>query len=577
MASNSAIHPFKRFLELLKPDRKLVFTIYIYAIFAGLISLTLPLGIQAIINLIVGGQTSTSWILLVILVIIGVIIVGFFQVRQLSINEILQQKIFSRASFDFAYRIPRFKLDKVKTSYLPELINRFFDTMSVQKGLSKILIDFSTAFFQIVFGLLLISFYHPFFILFSLLLVVLIFVIARFTFPKGLKTSIEESHHKYATAHWLEELARNVETFKMANDSKLPLEKNDENTEQYIKARRSHFSVLVNQYTLLIIFKALVTAGLLLIGGFLVFQQQMNIGQFVAAEIIIILIISSVEKMIFTLESIYDILTAVDKLAVVTDLPLEEFLSERRDVKNGKGIKIKVNNFTLADENSGHKFLNNINLEIEPGEKVCITGKSNAGKTIMLQLLSGWFDYYTGNILFNDIPLRELNLTALRKQIGDCMSTEGIFQGTIGENIGLGRDYITYKELQYVADIVGLSEYIESQPNGFQKMLYPGDRTMPKRVKQQILWARGIIGDKSLILWEDVFGMVSYKEKYNFVDYLTSKELKQTVIIVSNDLKIIESCDRAIGMDSGVILYNISGKDAKDHHWFQEICLNKNA
>lgn len=577
MASSSTVHPFKRFLDLLKPDKKLVFTIYIYAIFAGLISLTLPLGIQAIINLIMGGQTSTSWILLVVLVIIGVIIVGFLQVRQLSINEILQQKIFSRASFEFAYRIPRFKLNQIKAVYLPELINRFFDTVSVQKGLSKILIDFSTAFFQIVFGLILISFYHPFFILFSLLLVVLIFLIARFTFPKGLKTSINESHHKYATAHWLEELARSVETFKMATDSKLPLKKNDENTEAYIKARRSHFNVLENQYTLLIIFKALVTAGLLLIGGFLVFQQQMNIGQFVAAEIIIILIISSVEKMIFTLESIYDILTAVDKLAVVTDLPLEDFLSGSRDLGNGKGLKVKITKLTLTDEHSTHRFLNNINLEIEPGEKICITGKSNAGKTIILQLLSGWFDFYNGNILFNDIPLRELNLTHLRKQIGDCMSTEGIFQGTIGENIGLGLESVNYSTLQEASDIVGLSEYLESQPSGFQTMLYPGDKTLPKRVKQQILWARGIVGQKSIILWEDVFGMVSHKEKYKFVDYLTSKQTPQTVIIVSNDLKIVESCDRAIGMDSGVVLYDISGPAAKDHHWFQEICLNKNA
>lgn len=577
MASNSTVHPFKRFLDLLKPDKKLVFTIYIYAIFAGLISLTLPLGIQAIINLIMGGQTSTSWILLVILVIIGVIIVGFLQVRQLSINEILQQKIFSRASFEFAYRIPRFKLNQIKTVYLPELINRFFDTVSVQKGLSKILIDFSTAFFQIVFGLILISFYHPFFILFSLLLVVLIFLIARFTFPKGLKTSINESHHKYATAHWLEELARSVETFKMATDSKLPLKKNDENTEAYIKARRSHFNVLENQYTLLIIFKALVTAGLLLIGGFLVFQQQMNIGQFVAAEIIIILIISSVEKMIFTLESIYDILTAVDKLAVVTDLPLEEFLSGSRDLGNGQGLKVKINKLSLTDEHSNHKFLNNLNLEIEPGEKICITGKSNAGKTIVLQLLSGWFDFYSGNILFNDVPLRELNLTHLRKQIGDCMSTEGIFQGTIGENIGLGLESATYDRLQEASDIVGLGEYLESLPSGFQTMLYPGDKTLPKRVKQQILWARGIVGQKSLILWEDVFGMVSYKEKYKFVDYLTDKQTPQTVVIVSNDLKIIESCDRAIGMDSGVVLYDVPGPAAKDHHWFQEICLNKNA
>ncbi|MBK6266733.1 ATP-binding cassette domain-containing protein [Marivirga sp. S37H4] len=576
MASETSIHPLKRFIALLKPEKKLVLTIYIYAIFAGLVSLTLPLGIQAIINLILGGQVSTSWIVLVALVIIGVIVFGFLQVRQLSINEILQQKIFTRASFEFAYRIPKFKLDQIKGTYLPELINRFFDTASIQKGLSKILIDFTTAFFQIVFGLLLISFYHPFFILFSIFLVILIFLIVRFTFPKGLETSIIESHHKYATAHWLEELARNVETFKMASDSKLPLEKNDENTEAYIKARRSHFNVLKNQYNLLIIFKAVVTAGLLLIGGLLVFQQQMNIGQFVAAEIIIILIINSVEKMIFTLESIYDILTSVDKLAVVTDLPLEDMATGYRDFKvDEEGIEVKLKNLTLAQNGSTHKFLNNITLDIKPGEKICLTGTSNAGKTIILQLLAGWFDFYEGNISFNGVPLQDINLTQLRKKIGDCMSTEGIFHGTVAENLSMGVESISFDELQEACEVTGLSEYLESEPSGFQKILFPGDKTLPKRAKQQLLWARGILGNKSLILWEDAFGMVSYKEKLDFVKYLTNS--KKTVVLVSNNMDVIEKCDRVIGMEKGKLLYDIPGLDAKNHNWFQEIALSKNA
>ncbi|MFQ3214198.1 MAG: ABC-type bacteriocin/lantibiotic exporter with double-glycine peptidase domain, partial [Marivirga sp.] len=284
MAAKGEKNPFQRFIDLLRPEKDLIVIIYIYGIFAGLISLTLPLGIQAIINFIMGGDVSTSWILLVIFVILGIIITGVLQVKQLSITETLQQKIFTKASFEFAYRIPRFNLNQVKDTYLPELINRFFDTVSVQKGLSKILLDFSTGALQILFGLILLSFYHPFFIIFSFLLVILIFMIIRFTGPKGLKTSMDESHYKYQTAHWLEELARNVETFKMATDSTLPLENNDRNTENYLKSRQSHFKVVVSQFSMMIAFKALVAAGLLLIGGILVFQQQMNIGQFVAAE-----------------------------------------------------------------------------------------------------------------------------------------------------------------------------------------------------------------------------------------------------------------------------------------------------
>lgn len=577
MADNYKVHPFKRFIQLLRPEKSLVFTIYIYAIFAGLISLSLPLGIQAIINLIMGGQVSTSWIILVVLVILGIIVNGYLQVRQLTINEVLQQKIFSRASFEFAYRIPRFKIDQIKKQYLPELINRFFDTMSVQKGLSKILIDFSTAFFQIIFGLLLVSFYHPFFIVFSFFLIILIFLIVRLTGPKGLKTSLIESNYKYETAHWLEELARNVESFKMAGESTLPLEKNDGNTEAYVKARKKHFNVIINQFSLMIGFKAVVAAGLLLIGGILVIEQQMNIGQFVAAEIIVILIINSVEKIIFTIESVYDVLTAVEKIAKVTDLPLEEFLSGDKPLDESEGMNIKIRNINFTDYETGHLFLNDINLDIKSGEKVAIAGSSNAGKSILLQFICGWYSNYTGNILYNNTSLQELNLTDIRRQIGDCMTTASIFQGTIEENISIGSPLSNFKELQKAASITGLDQYLEHNKNGYQQMLYPGDKTFPKKVVQQILWTRGILGNKSMILWEDVFGTTSRQEKMKFVDYLIDDKNQKTTLLITNDMEILEKCDRVIGMENGQIIHDLPSSEVGSIEWFQKICLNKNA
>ncbi|RUA33867.1 MAG: ABC transporter ATP-binding protein [Bacteroidetes bacterium] len=577
MADNYKVHPFKRFIQLLRPEKSLVFTIYIYAIFAGLISLSLPLGIQAIINLIMGGQVSTSWIILVVLVILGIIVNGYLQVRQLTINEVLQQKIFSRASFEFAYRIPRFKIDQIKKQYLPELINRFFDTMSVQKGLSKILIDFSTAFFQIIFGLLLVSFYHPFFIVFSFFLIILIFLIVRLTGPKGLKTSLVESNYKYETAHWLEELARNVESFKMAGESTLPLEKNDGNTEAYVKARKKHFNVIINQFSLMIGFKAVVAAGLLLIGGILVIEQQMNIGQFVAAEIIVILIINSVEKIIFTIESVYDVLTAVEKIAKVTDLPLEEFLSGDKPLDESEGMNIKIRNINFTDYETGHLFLNDINLDIKSGEKVAIAGSSNAGKSILLQFICGWYSNYTGNILYNNTSLQELNLTDIRRQIGDCMTTASIFQGTIEENISIGSPLSNFKELQKAASITGLDQYLEHNKNGYQQMLYPGDKTFPKKVVQQILWTRGILGNKSMILWEDVFGTTSRQEKMKFVDYLIDDKNQKTTLLITNDMEILEKCDRVIGMENGQIIHDLPSSEVGSIEWFQKICLNKNA
>ena len=117
---------WQRLMGLLSLDKKDIFQIFYYAIFAGLVNLSLPLGIQAIINLIQGARVSTSWIVLVILVTMGVAFVGALQLMQIRIIENLQQKIFTRSSFEFAYRFPKIKMSELKNFYPPELANRFF-------------------------------------------------------------------------------------------------------------------------------------------------------------------------------------------------------------------------------------------------------------------------------------------------------------------------------------------------------------------------------------------------------------------------------------------------------------------
>jgi len=257
---------------------------------------------------------STAWIVLVAFVTVGIAVSGLITIFQLRITENLQQKIFARAAFEFVFRVPRIKLEELYRFHAPELMNRFFDVVTVQKGLPKILIDFSSAGLYVIFGLILLSFYHPFFILFSLLLIALVYIIFRITVKKGLRTSLEESKHKYLLAHWLEEAARTNMTFKMAGNTDFPIQNSDRHVMSYLQARESHFKVLVQQYSLMIFFKVIVALGLLAIGGVLVMEQLMNIGQFVAAEIIIITVINSVEKLILSLETIYDVLTSLEKI-----------------------------------------------------------------------------------------------------------------------------------------------------------------------------------------------------------------------------------------------------------------------
>ena len=567
-----SLSPLKRFFNLLKVDRQEIFSIYVYALFNGIVTLSLPLGIQAIINLISAGQVSTSWIILVVFVIAGVAFTGILQIMQLTVSENLQQKIFARSAFEFAYRIPRMKLESVNKHYIPELVNRFFDTLSVQKGLSKILLDFSTASLQVVFGLILLSLYHPFFILFSMLLVVIVYFIFKFTAPQGLRTSITESAYKYEVAHWLEELARTMETFKLAGKTPLPLTKTDETVSRYLTARKAHFRTLLTQYINLVGFKVIIAAGLLLIGGLLVINGQMNIGQFVASEIIIILVLASVEKLILSMETIYDVLTAIEKIGNVTDIPLERDTGTSISKDQVNGIAIHFNNVSFRFKNATEDILKNVQLKIQSGEKLCISGFNGSGKSLLLQIIAGLYESYSGSISYNNIPLGNWCKEDLRSLIGDSLAKEDIFTGTLKENISLGKPGITLDQIQKISAIVGLTEFIETLSEGYDTPLVPEGSNLPKSVRLKIMLARSIIGDPALILLEDNFNQLNEEDKNRFLDYLLDDDKKWTVITVSNNPSVAKRFDKTVVLDSGKIIAEAPFKAMnKETDWYQKV------
>lgn len=546
------LSPLKRFWMLLKPDSKDIANVYIFAIFNGLIALSLPLGIQAIINLIQGGSINTSWIVLVVFVLAGIAFSGALQIYQLRITENIQQKIFARSAFEFAYRIPRIKLEELYKHYAPELMNRFFDTITLQKGLSKLLLDTSSSLLQVIFGLILLSLYHPFFIIFSLILVILVYAIFKFTAPAGLRTSINESSHKYKVAYWLEELARTSNTFKLAGKTDHPLTKLDSHVNNYLKERENHFKVLVSQFTLLIGFKVVVAAGLLVLGGILVMEQLMNIGQFVAAEIIIIMVLASVEKLILSLETIYDILTSLEKIGQVVDLKLEKQNGEEiSKLLNDNGISVKIKNLSFTYPEHSKQVLSNINIEIDSNERVLISGSSGSGKSTLLNLLGGLYEVESGSISYNNIALKDINLIDLRSVIGDCLSQEQMFNGTILENITINRKNATIENVYWAIKNLFLEDFINELPNGINTVVEPEGKKFPKSIIKKILLARCIADKPKLILLENPFTGLVKDEKYKIIEFITQKEHNWTVIISSEEEQINKYVTKEIILNNG--------------------------
>lgn len=543
--------PLRRLFHLLGTERREIFYILFYAIIIGFVSLILPLGIQTTVELVSGGVVFSSVYLMIGLVIVGVLLAGALQIVQISLVEFLQRRIFSKAAFEFAYRLPRLRMEAILKNYAPELVNRFFDVMTIQKGLPKLLIDLSSAAFQILFGLLLISLYHPFFVFFGIFLLTALTVIFYLTGPQGLHSSIQESKYKYKVAQWLEELARALPSFKLAGNTDLPIRKTDYSINNYLKNRKTHFAILVSQFTSIVLFKALITGGLLIMGTLLVVDRKITLGQFVAAEIVIILILNAVEKIIMYMDVVYDLLTAIDKVSHVTDIPIEKIGGIDFVKTDPKGFSIRTKDLSYRYAGGDNYALQNIDLLVNPGQIVCISGPGDAGKTTLTNILTGFYTDFEGVATINQYSLRDIDLTHLRDQVAKNISQEDLFDGTLLENLTVGKSDTTIQHVMDAISSVGLSDDINRMPKGLETPVISGGKGMSHTLVQKLILARCLAKRPKLIVLNDFFTALMKSDKMKLLSCLTREDRTWTLLVISNDPLIMSACENIIIMEQG--------------------------
>jgi len=474
--SNDHPSPLKRGAYLLKAEGKQIQYLYIYALLIGLIGLTLPLGVQAIIGLVAGGLFTQSIWLLIALVVIGVGASGGLQIVQQYIVEVMQQRLFVNAAQQFATRIPRWKADKASKIFGPEMLNRFFDVLTLQKGITKILIDLPTSVLNFFLGLGLLSFYHPYFIFFGAIMMGVLAIILRLTSPTGLRTSIEESGYKYRTAHFLQMLAAHPKTVDFPYAFQWVMEKTDRLLNGYVFARRRHFAVLARQQAWLVGFKVVVTAGLLIMGCLLVIDRQINLGQFVASELVILLVIQAVEKIIRAMETVYDVLTAIDKLGYVTDVPIDH---PQRLQKAGtsemelRGVHIPGSGAfsTTIPRGEIRQFV------LPPGHQAlpALASQIGMGSPIL-----------SGKLSLDGMPVYSADLPSA---IAHNMDEWAIYPATLRENLALGA-LLTDEQMAKALKETGLGQWLADQPDGLNTILLSEGHTLPRHVREHLLITR---------------------------------------------------------------------------------------
>lgn len=541
-------NPFRLLLDLLRDERRDIQAIYFYAIFHGLVALVLPVGTQAIISFVMGGSMSASLVLLITLVIGATFTIGVLQINQKKIIEKVEQKIFVRYGLLYSATIPQLDLRSTQNYYLPELTNRFFDTVILQKSISKLLLSIPEAVITIIFGLTLLSFYNPIFIAFGLLLLLVLFLILRLTGRRGLDTSVDESNYKYKVAAFLEELARAPSPFKFQRQTFLHLRRTDALIEGYLTRRTAHFKILLTQYWTLIVFKVLITTAMLVVGSGLLLSQQLNIGQFVAIELVIITVIYAVEKLIASLQVIYDTLAALEKINLLLQKPLEPVGS--LTLSEAEGITVRMENlwFSYLGEKP---ILKGLNVTLQSGEKVLLTGTTGSGRGTLLHVVSGLLQPTDGVLLYNDLPYREYALDSLRSHISAVFDADEVFEGTLQENLTFGKADPQLPDIKALATLLNMEDFIFTNPEGLGQWIPVAGNGLSPRIKKKITLLRALLARPQLLVLENPEQYLNPTETAALIKLFDTRLRTVTCLISSQDPTFAAAGMRILNMQEG--------------------------
>lgn len=549
--------PYGRLRTLLKQEWLDGTLILVYTAMIGLLSLVVPLATQALVNTIAAGVFLQPLFVLSFLVLGCLLFAGVLQVLRLVLAERLQQRIFARVALDLALRLPFVRQSAIADAYAPQLVNRFFDVLNIQKALSKLLLDGPAAALQILVGLLLMVFYSPLLLVFALCVIGFLLVAWLGLGIGGLQSSIKESSYKYHVAEWLEELGRCHVGFKLSGNSAFPLERTDNLVLGYIGARQAHFRVLLRQGIGNVIFRAVANAGVLCIGGWLVITAQFTIGQLVAAEIVLLSVLSALDKLVRMLEELYDLLTSLHKLGQLTDLP-----SERRSgvlVSNpsgGASVLCRGVRFSYRPDN---EVLCGLDLDLQPGDRLSLVGTSGAGKSTLAALLVGLQEPSHGLVMVNSVEVRSANLENLRKIVSLVNDSNEIFEGSIEENLLLGRSEIGPYDIAWALELAQLTEELAKMPEGLKTKLVSGGRNLSRGQLQRLLIARAIVTRPHLLILDEAFTGIDERDKLCILDRLYGQDQTWTIIDISHDPEVVVRSDAIYVLESGKLVETHTG------------------
>lgn len=540
---SNKLSPLKLFWEIVSSEKNIIFVVVTYEVGVGILSLTIPIGVQIVVNTLAFATFAQPLVFFAFAIFIGQVFGAILKISQVLIIEKLQKRLFVNTGMELAYRLPR--VIRQKNNELHELVNRFFDIVTIQKNFSFILLEGFSLTFQIIAGLVLLAFYHPALLAFDVCLVILILVLIFVFGQNAVDTSIRESYEKYNVVSWLEQIASKTITFSSKDSRYFALQRANKIITKYVEARDSHFKVVLRQVIGFLSLHAIANTSLLILGVWLVSSGQLTIGQLVAAEIVVSSVLYSLTRFQKHLDNYYDLIAGIDKVGNLLSLPLEQ-----RNLVLKSSLNLGEIEFINVEYLSSlaRRKLGPISFKLNKGERIAIHGSNGTGKSTLIDLIFCLKNPSAGSILFDGADFRNVSLDGIRDSISLIRRAE-IVKASIFENILLGNTKASRDEVLEMLNKLGIMDEILSFEQGLETQLSEDGGPLSVSQTKLLMFARALLRKPSLLLVDETIDGLDEETRSRVLGVIFDSSRPFSVIITSQNLEIEKHCDKVINLD----------------------------
>jgi putative ABC transport system ATP-binding protein len=541
--------PMARLLDLIKLEKKDINLLIVLTSGYGILGIATPIAVQALVNIVtMGGVLQPLYVVSLILFVL-LLLSGVLYVFEGYIVELIQRRLFVRTAINVARNAQGIDASVYDHSNPVELMNRFFDVSIIQKAAATLLTVGLAALLQGLIGSIILIFYSPYFAILVIVMLVLLAFIIFVLGKRGIDTAIQESKTKYETGDWLETIARNLYVFKFFGGLDRSRRISNDLTADYLSVRKAHFNTLLLQNIGAVTLYAIVGTLMLALGGSLVIKGQINLGQFVAAELIIFGVLAAFVRLISKLEYFYDMVAGLDKVGFLDDLPQEDVGAY--ELSSDGFTRLEVNDIAF-NYSPRLSLFKRLNFSLEKGRSVAILGESGTGKTTLINLINYLKKPSAGYIAFDGIDLRQLNQNTLRNAIGIAGRVE-VVEGSIIDNVILDRENITLHNVNSVLSELGLQEDFAKLDNGLDTALTAFGAPLSTTQLQRLMLARAMVGEPSLLIIDGLLDNLTDIELKSVINLLEKQKSRWMLVITTRFNSIATQFDHVVSLNaSGV-------------------------